>query len=80
MKNEMNKIPTPETNAEWQSACCSGKNWYRIAERINEHSMNLERRLTLDREALESIIDSCTNIEHAERMADRALKLTESKP
>jgi len=41
---------------------------------------DLERRLAVAREALMAIADKSVNLEHAERMADRALKLTARKP
>lgn len=42
--------PTPITDAEWQTQCCSGASWYRIAEKMKNRAADLERKLT---EALE---------------------------
>lgn len=42
--------------------------------------IDLERRLTIAREALSAIADQSTNLEHAERMAGKAPTLTAPKP
>lgn len=39
------KRPTPETDAQWQTECCSGASWYRIAERMKNRAADLERQL-----------------------------------
>jgi len=73
MKNEMNEIPTPETDIFFHYSVRTDHGW-------RAHSEDLERRLTIAREALMAIADKSANLEHAERMADRALKLTARKP
>ena len=72
MKNEMNEIPTPETDA-MASMRRAASEWVALAR-------DLERRLTIARETLIMIADESSNLAHAERMADRALKQTAPKP
>ena len=79
MKNEMNEIPTPETDAfmiEHGRAVAAQKTRPSTWDILQ----SLERRLTIAREALMAIADKSVNLEHAERMADRALKLTARNP
>ncbi len=47
---------------------------------LTEKANDLERRLAIAREALMAIADKSVSLEHAERMADRALKQTAPKP
>ena len=72
----MNHIPTPETDAAWvayqmDSTCDEGDPWGLAAR--------LERRLTVARKALKAVKSSCLNIEQAENVAEKALKLTKPK-
>ena len=79
MKNEMNEIPTPETNAfmlEYNRAIAAQKTRPSMWDKLQ----SLERRLTVARETLIMIADESSNLAHAERMADRALKQTAPKP
>jgi len=78
MKNEMNKIPTPETIFRYEAdKYTSGFSAY---GNMRDHARDLERRLTIARESLMAIADKSVNLDHAERVADRALKLTARKP
>ena len=76
------EIPTPETDAalcryehpDWPSGRKHTVNGKPVV--LADKSRDIERRLTVAREALTMIIDTSPSLEHAERMADRALKLT----
>ena len=75
----MNEIPTPETNAfmlEYNRAIAAQKTRPSMWDKLQ----SLERRLTVSRETLMAIADKSVNLDHAERMADRALKLTARNP
>ena len=78
MKNEMNEIPTPETDAV--DAKQGSKTRAYSYLNMRDHAIDLERRLTVAREALMAIADKSVNLEHAERIADRALRLTARNP
>ena len=78
MKNEMNKIPTPETDFAIKTIGLYRGDEMEIID--PEFARDLERRLTVAREALMAIADKSVNLDHAERMADRALKLTARNP
>ena len=78
MKNEMNKIPTPETTFRYEVDKYTGG--FSAYENMRDHAIDLERRLTVAREALMAIADKSVNLEHAERIADRALRLTARNP
>ena len=74
----MNEIPTPETNAfmlEYNRAIAAQKTRPSMWDKLQ----SLERRLTIARETLIMIADESSNLAHAERMADRALKQTAPK-
>jgi len=71
------EIPTPETDAA-EAACRESKGCVNLV--FVGDMADLERRLTIAREALMAIADKSVNLEHAERMADRALKLTARNP
>jgi hypothetical protein len=72
-------IPTPETDAaEFPVMTFPSRDNPLVVRSIIVR--NLERRLTIAREALMAIADKSANIEHAERMADKALKQTAPKP
>ena len=74
----LDQIPTPETDAEWNSPdVCT--QFPELAYAMREKSKDLERRLTIARETLIMIADESSNLAHAERMADRALKQTAPK-
>ena len=73
----MDEIPTPETDAAFEQWLLESDKSHRI--RMGQKMESLERRLTVAREALTMIIDTSPSLEHAERMADRALKLTAPK-
>ena len=61
-------IPTPEADAA-----------HTFQEQIIT-CKSLERRLTVAREALAKIVNSCLNIEQAENIAEKALTLTAPRP
>ena len=73
----MSDIPTPETDAAFEQWLLESDKSHRI--RMRSKTRDLERRLTIARETLTMIIDTSPSLEHAERMADRALKLTAPK-
>lgn len=74
----IDEIPTPETDAHMQTY--PFQQWDYFDHQTQEKMCDLERRLTVAREALMAIADKSVNLEHAERMADRALKQTARKP
>ena len=79
MKNEMNKIPTPVTDAsEFPVMTFPSRDNPLVVRSIIVR--DLERCLTVAREALMAIADKSVNLEHAERIADRALRLTARNP
>ena len=79
MKNEMNEIPTPETDAaEFPVMTFPSRDNPLVVRSIIVR--DIERCLTIAREALMAIADKSVNLEHAERIADRALKLTARNP
>ena len=74
----LDQIPTPETNAfmlEYNRAIAAQKTRPSMWDKLQ----SLERRLTVARETLIMIADESSNLAHAERMADRALKQTAPK-
>lgn len=73
----MDEIPTPETDAA-EAACRESKGCVNLV--FVDDMADLERRLTIARETLTMIIDTSPSLQHAERMADEALKLTAPTP
>lgn len=74
----IDQIPTPETDAfmlEYNRAIAAQKTRPSRWDKLQ----SLERRLTIARETLIMIADESSNLAHAERMADRALKQTAPK-
>jgi hypothetical protein len=82
MKNEMNDIPTPETNAfmiEHGRAVAAQKTRPSTWDILQ----SLERRLTIAREALQASVDaggSFCDLISAQRKAEESLALTAPKP
>ena len=89
----MSDIPTPETDAStfdpytWNQNGLGRSYSPEVMYQIDDgewvpidKTRDLERRLTIARETLMAIIDTSPSLEHAERMADRALKLTAPNP
>ena len=70
----IDEIPTPESDAAYKQLLLESDKSHRI--RMRSKMRDLERRLTIARETLTMIIDTSPSLEHAERMADEALKLT----
>ena len=73
----IDEIPTPETDAVEKAFTVDSKQ--NPQHRLALKSRDLERRLTVARETLIMIADESSNLAHAERMADRALKQTAPK-
>ena len=73
----IDQIPTPETDAAYKQLLFESDKSHRI--RMRSKMRDLERRLTIARETLIMIADESSNLAHAERMADRALKQTAPK-
>ena len=76
MKNEMTKIPTPETDIFFRYSVRTDHGW-------RAHSEDLERRLTIAREGLQASVDaggSFGDLISARRKAEETLKLTAPKP
>ena len=74
----MNEIPTPESDNCYHECVLTPSPGNGLIMRSKMR--DLERRLTIAREALMAIADKSVNLAHAERMADRALKLTARNP
>ena len=70
----MSDIPTLETDALYNPE----NGWTGVVP--IEHARDLGRRLTIARDALTMIIDTSPSLEHAERMAYRALEQTAPTP
>lgn len=89
----MSDIPTPETDAStfdpytWNQNGLGRSYSPEVMYQIDDgewvpidKTRDLERRLTIARDALTMILDTSPSLQHAERMADEALKLTAPKP
>jgi len=74
----IDEIPTPESDDCYHKCVLTPGPGNGLVMRSKMR--DLERRLTIAREALMAIADKSANLEHAERMADRAVKLTARNP
>ena len=74
----IDEIPTPETDDCYNKCVLTPGPGTGLVMRSKMR--DLERRLTIARETLTMIIDTSPSLQHAERMADEALKQTAPKP
>ena len=77
MKNEMNKIPTPETDTLYNPE----NGWTGVVP--IDHARDLGRRLTVAREALQAVSDAGGNycdLLTSQEIAEKALEQTAPKP
>ena len=80
MKNEMNEIPTPETTFRYDADKYTGG--FSAYENMRDHACDLERRLTVAREALQAVSDAGGNycdLLTSQEIAEKALTLTALK-
>lgn len=80
MKNEMNEIPTPETNAAIKTIGLYRGDEMDIID--PEFARDLERRLTVAREALQAVSDAGGNycdLLTSQGISEKALTLTAPK-
>ena len=76
----IDEMPTPETDAVRDRLIVGGYEPHECFREWQNSHRDLERRLTIARETLTMIIDTSPSLQHAERMADEALKQTAPKP
>lgn len=72
------EIPTPETDALVPTQGHK-QTMLEYIETLEDHARDIERRLTVARDALTAIADQSENIEHAVCTADKALTQTAPK-
>ena len=78
MKNEMNEMPTPETTFRYEADKYTGG--FSAYENMRDHAIDLERRLTIAREALKKLDNWLMRDAQRKRIIEQALTLTAPKP